>query len=116
MKESEQMMMPEQLRSHLRKSVEETTAKVKKGDDDMLLSLAESDGWKLLMNIVERTNEALTARTKQLVGKATSWEEVAKIYFARDVAVDSVKAITDVVQLRLNASKADEGPDKPKEE
>ena len=109
------MMMPEQLRDHFRDAVEKTIEKPQKGDDELLLSLAESDGWKLLMSIVAKTTNMIDAQTKEMVGKSSTWEEVGKLYLTRDVAVDAVKAITDIVQLRLAAREADAELNKAKE-
>ncbi len=116
MKKSEQMMMPEQLREHFRGAVEKAVEKPQKGDDDLLLELGDSEGWGLLMNIVNKAADMINSQTKKMVGKASTWEEVGKLYLTRDISIDAVKAITDVVQLRLTAREAEVAAAKEKED
>ena len=110
------MMMPEQLREHFRGAVEKAVEKPQKGDDDLLLELGDSEGWGLLMNIVNKAADMINSQTKKMVGKASTWEEGGKLYLTRDIAIDAVKAITDVVQLRLTAREAEVAAAKEKED
>jgi len=107
MKSSEQMLMPEFFRN-FQKKAKKSIKKPKKGDDDILLAMAESDAWELLKTIVEGINDSIDKQTKKAVGQAKSWEEIAKLYFARDISRDSVQAIIDIVELRKDAKLAEE--------
>jgi len=82
--------------------------KPKKGDDDLLLAMAESDSWELFTSMINNMQSGIEVRCKELVGKARTWEEVSKIYFARDVSIDSMQSMLNVVNLRKQAKDAQE--------
>jgi hypothetical protein len=74
--------------------------KPKKEDDDLLLSMAESKSWETLKNIIESIQDNLKEQAKEAAGNAESWELVGKIYYGRDVAIDAMQSIIDIVDLR----------------
>lgn len=110
MKQAEQMIGPDFFRK-VREDAKKDVKKPQKGDDELLLAMAQSEAWKLLETIVEAMKDGIEQGTKQIAGQATSWEEVGKAYFAKEIAIDSMQSVLDVVNLRKEADDA-----KPSEE
>lgn len=75
----------------------------KKEDEDILLTLAESEGWKQLKKIVSSIQDEINTNAQKSVGKSKSWEEVSKIYYGRDVSIDAMQSIVNLVDLRKHA-------------
>ena len=75
----------------------------KEEDEDLLLTLAESPSWKLLKEIVITLQAEIDLTAGKRVKKATTWEEVGKIYYGRDAAVDGMQVILNLVDLRKHA-------------
>lgn len=110
MKPSEQALMPTFFKNILEEA-KVSKKKPKKGDDEMLLSLAESDAWELYRGIMENMAQDIQEKSKEIIGAAKTWEETAKVYFARDVAIDTIDSLIGIVELRKEAKYA-EVPDK----
>lgn len=107
MKKSEQAMMPDFFREEIEKT-KRSVKKPKAGDDDLLLEIAESRGWELLKSMLEEMIQSIEESARKSVGRATTWEEVAKVYFARDVSVDSINSVISIVELRKEAKYAEQ--------
>lgn len=106
MKQSEQMIGPDFFRK-IREDAKKDIKKPKEGDDDLLLAMSQSDAWELLESIVETIKEGIDKGTKQIAGQATTWEEVGKAYFAKEIAIDSIQSVLDIVNLRRDADHAE---------
>lgn len=107
MKASEQALVPDFFRQAIADATPDPK-KPKTTDDDLLLSLAESESWELLKGIIENIMHGIDQGTKQAVGAAKTWEEAGKSYFARDVSVDMAQSIIDIVELRKQAKYAEQ--------
>lgn len=107
MKPSEQAMVPDFFRNVIEEA-QKDIKKPKEGDDDLLLALADSQSWQLLKSIIEGIEESINESAKRIAGSAKTWEEVGKIYFARDVSIDSIRSIINIVELRKEARHAQE--------
>lgn len=105
MKKAEQMIGPDFFRNVV-KEAKKDIKQPKKGDDDLLLQMGQSDAWSLLETIVEQMTATMEKRAKQLAGKAKTWEEVGKVYFAKEIAIDSMQSVLDIVNLRKEADDA----------
>lgn len=106
MRKGEQAMVPD----FFKPAIEEATKEIKKpkkGDDDLLLGMAESDAWELLKGMLEGIQNSLVNQSKKSVGEAKTWEEAAKIYYGRDVSVDTLQTVIDIVELRKKAKYAE---------
>ena len=97
-----QMMVPDFFKPVLKEATKSIT-KPQKGDDVLFLDMADSDAWKLLKGIVDGLKNSIEEQCKQMAGKATTWEEVAKIYYGKDVAIDSMDSVINIIELRKKA-------------
>lgn len=106
MKAAEQALAPDFFRN-FQKKAKKDIKKPKKGDDEILLQLAESEGWELVKSMIEDMSKSIDKQSKKAMGKASSWEETGKIYFAQEVSKDSIQSILDIVDLRKKANEAE---------
>ncbi len=102
---STQAMVPE----FFAPAVEEATKKIqapKEGDENLILEFSESKAWDYIKGIIESIQESIKDGAKKSAGIATDWEHVAKIYYGRDVSVDSFQTIIDMIELHKKAKYA----------
>tara|TARA_R110000868_G_C10972640_1_gene770688 strand:- start:22337 stop:22678 length:342 start_codon:yes stop_codon:yes gene_type:complete len=109
MKTSAQAMVPE----FFGPAVEEATKKIKapeKGDENLILDFAESRAWEYLKGIIQGIQISITEESKKISGQAKTWEEVAKVYYGRDVSIDSFQTVIDMIELHKIAKYAPKPP------
>lgn len=111
MKKGEQALVPD----FFQPAVKEATKIIKKpseGQDNVLADLGDSDAWEALKGIVEGVIASLDLHTKKSVGKAKTMEEVGLRYLIRDISVDSMQSVLNIVELRVNARNAEKSAGK----
>lgn len=105
MKSSEQALPP----SIFREVIDDTTKKVKlkpkNTNEDALVALADSEGWKEVKKIIENKKSSIEAAYMKAVLSSTNMEEIGLRALAKELVTIAYDSVISTVELPYNARK-----------